>query len=343
MNIFETQEHIAKATLKGTSVLLYGQRKIGKTSLAVRYPKSFIIGFEIGWKALNKVKAQPVKDWNHFKTDFVKPLLKEAKQVEKGAKAERTFETLIIDTTDIAYDYCVQYICSQEGVTHLDYTENKRGYKMVKQEFLKQMFALLGAGYTLVFTSHAETKQITNEITKEKEEKTIPTMDKNAFKIIGGVVDAIVYCANVEAENNVRRIAYFRSNGKFEAGSRWGKYLPNGVDLNFKDYEEAIIEAIEKQAEEDGVDPTEADDESPYKIAEESKHYDYDEMMEEINKIGTFLVEQEKIHIMNDLSDEMLGVGNKISQCTKLQVEVMNSFLVEIRERIKNEGLEISE
>ncbi len=341
MSIFDVQEHIAKATIQGTSVLLYGARKVGKTSLAVKYPKSFIIGFEIGWKALNKVKAVPVKDWNHFKKDFVKPLVKQAKDFEEGKIKEKIYETLIIDTTDIAWDYCVDYICAQEGVTHLDYTENKRGYKMVKKEFMKQMFALLGAGYTVVFTSHAETKQTVDEITKEKEDKTIPTMDKNAFKIIGGVVDAIVYCANVSTDDGMRRVAYFRSNGVFQAGSRWSKHLPVGCNLNFEEFENAIVNAIEKQAEEDGVTTDNLKEESLYKVAEESIEYNYDEMMEEVNLIGNFLVEQGRIDIMTELSDEMLGVGNKISQCTKLQVEVIDNFLSEIKEKIEEAGLEL--
>lgn len=339
MSIFDVEEYIARPTLQGTTVLIYGQRKIGKTSLAVQYPKAFIAGFEIGWKGLNRVKAQPVKDWSDFKKNFVKPLVKQGQDFNSGKLKEKTYETIIIDTTDIAWEYCYNYICSKEGVTHLDYTENKRGYKMLRQEFLKQMFALLGAGYTVVFTSHAESKQTVNEITKEKEEKIIPTMDKNAFKIIGGVVDAIVYCANVEdKEGNMRRLAYFRTNGNFEAGSRWSKYLPIAVDLNYKDYESAIIEAIRKKAEEDGVDCDKQADENLYKLSQED--YDYDAMMEEVNRIGKFLMDKDRLDIMNDLSDEMLGVGNKISQCTKLQVEMISNYLDEIKDKMEEAELD---
>ena len=340
MNIFEVEEHIAKATLKGTTALIYGKRKIGKTTLASKYPRPFIIGFEIGWKGLNKVKAAPVKDWNQFKRDFVKPLIKDAKDAEKEGK-EKHFETLIIDTTDIAWDYCVNYICSQEGVTHLDYTENKRGYKMVKHEFLKQMFALLAAGYTIVFTSHAETKQTVDEITREKVERTIPTMDKNAFKIIGGVVDMIIYCGAVETEEGQKRGAYFRSNGVFEAGSRWSEHLPVAVPLDFKSFEEAIITAIEKKAEEDGVSTDSKQEESIYSVAEQTIDYDYDEMMEEVNEIGTFLHESGRLDIMTEVSDELLGVGKKLSQCTKLQTEAIHAVLTEVKGKMEEEGLKI--
>ena len=342
MSIFDVEEYIARPTLQGTTALIYGERKVGKTSLAVQYPKSFIIGFEVGWHGLNKVKAVPVKDWADFKKNFVKPLVKQGQAFLTGKLKEKAYETVIIDTTDIAWDYCYNYICSQEGVTHLDYTENKRGYKMVKQEFLKQVFALLGAGYTVVFTSHAEEKEVVNSITGVKEKKIVPTMDKNAFKIIGGVVDAIVYCANVtDVEGEVRRVAYFRTNGKFEAGSRWGEFLPNAVDLTFDSYQSAIIEAIRKTAEKDGVDCDKAVSENLYQASQES--YDYDKMMEEITNIGTFLMDKERLDIMNDLSDEILGVGNKISQCTKLQVEIISNYLDELKEKIEEAGLEYEE
>ena len=343
-SIFDIEEYIAKATIQGTSALIYGERKIGKTSLAVQYPKHFVIGFEVGWKGLNKVKAVPVKDWNHFVSKFVKPLVKEARDVAKGKKEETTYETIIIDTSDIAYDYCTNYVLSQEGVTHLDYTENKRGYKMVKQEFQKQIFALLASGYTVVFTSHAETKQVTDGITKEKTDRTIPTMDKNAFKIIGGIVDAIVYCANVEDKNgDMVRVAYFRSNGQFEAGSRWSKHLPVGVPLDFKKYEDAIVTAIEKQAEEDGVETDREKAKSLYKVAEESIEYDYDDMMAQVNRIGYYLQSIDELQVLTDTSDRLLGVGNRITDCTKMQLEVIGAFLSEMKEAMNELEIEIPE
>lgn len=339
-SIFDVEEYIASASIEGTTALIYGARKIGKTTLAVKYPNAFIMGFEIGWKGLNKVKAVPVKDWNHFKTAFVKPLIKDAKDFNSGKKPEKNFETLIMDTTDIAWEYCVSYVCAQEGVTHLDYTENKRGYKMAKVEFMEVIFSLLSAGYTMVFTSHAETKQIVGEISKEKEERTVPTMDKNAFKIIAGVVDMIVYCTNVQAKDGtMKRAAYFRDNGMFEAGSRWSEFLPTAVPLEYEAFEQAIISAVEKQAEKDGVTPSK-NNKNLYKQADESIEYNYDEMMAEVRSIGKFLLSEDKIEIMNELSDEVLGVGNKISLCTKLQTEVIGNFLVRIKETMEERGLE---
>jgi len=341
MSIFDVEPYIASATLEGKSFLIYGTRKVGKTSIAVKFPKPFIIGFERGWSALNNVKAIPVKDWNHFKKDFVKPLLKDAEEFEKGKKDSLHYTTLIVDTGDIAYDMCYSYVCSKEGVTHLDETENKRGYKMCKKEFEDTMLSLMKSGYTVVFISHAEGKQVKDEITKEKEDKIVPTMDKNAFAIISRAVDMTAYCRIIDdANGETKRVMYLRSNGDFEAGSRWGKHLPNAVMLDYNEFESAVVNAIEKQAEEDGVTPT-AHNVSLFKTADEAVVYDYEELLDKVQQIGKKLHEEDRLEIMTELAEQKLGVGKKLSQCSKLQVEVMYSILDMIEDKMREEGIEL--
>jgi len=350
-SIFDVEEYIAKASLQGTSTFLYGLRKIGKTTLASKFPKSFIVGFEMGWGGLNKVKARPVKDWNHFRKDFVKPLVQQAKDFQTGKIKQKVYETIIIDTADIAYNYCTDFINAQEGVTHLDYTENKRGYKMVKNEFAKQMFLLMSSGYTLVFISHADTKQVTNlinesgTIRKVKEDKTVPTLDKNAYAILSGAVDTIAYCGNMEMENgDIKRVVFFRDNGSFEAGGRWSEFLPEYVDLNYKAFESAIVKAIEAKAKVDGVDPHgNHENRNLYQQAEESIVYDFEAIMAEISIIGNYLHSVNKLPLLTKISDESLGVGKKVSACTEIQVEVVHSILCEIKEKMEEADIVIPE
>lgn len=51
--------------------------------------------------------AQPINSWSEFKK-----ALRQLKDDNVRAK----FETIIVDTADIAYDYCEKYICSNYNV-----------------------------------------------------------------------------------------------------------------------------------------------------------------------------------------------------------------------------------
>lgn len=310
------------------------------TSTAISFPKHFVCGFEKGWNMLNGVKGVPVKDWVDFKINFVQELVDQAEDFEDGRIPEKTFETIIIDTTDIAYEYCYRYICSKEGVTHLDYTENKRGYRMCKQEFMQEMFKLISAGYTLVFTSHAEMKTIDDTVTRQRRTLVMPTMDKNAFAIIAGVVDHIIYCQTMHIDGQPHRVACFRTDGTFEAGSRAGEFLPPFVPLGFKHIEKAIVDAMAKQAEKDSVDLSLADQsKEELKKASIEEEVSYEELMKEIVDIGNYLVSVNKVQIMNDISDAKLGVGNKVTNCSKLQVEVLKEFLYDLKKVLEEQQI----
>lgn len=81
--------------------------KSGKTTIATKFPNHLLLGFEKGWNAIPGAMAQPINSWSEFK--------KALRQL-KDEKVRARFETIIIDTVDIAYDYCEKYICSNNGV-----------------------------------------------------------------------------------------------------------------------------------------------------------------------------------------------------------------------------------
>lgn len=84
--------------------MFYGLPGIGKTSLGALFPKSLIIGFEMGTNGLNNVYVAPVKTWNDWK-NLAGQLLRKKELLEK-------FETIVMDTADSAWDLCVKYICA---------------------------------------------------------------------------------------------------------------------------------------------------------------------------------------------------------------------------------------
>ena len=73
-------------------------------------PKALLLAFEKGYNALPGVMAQDVTSWGDMKQIF-----RELKKPE----VKNTFNSIIVDTIDIASDMCQKYICDQNGITTL--------------------------------------------------------------------------------------------------------------------------------------------------------------------------------------------------------------------------------
>lgn len=66
-----------------------------------------ILAFEKGYSALPGVMAKPINSWGDFR--------KTLKLLADPAVKER-YSTIIIDTADIAYQYCERFVCNNNNV-----------------------------------------------------------------------------------------------------------------------------------------------------------------------------------------------------------------------------------
>ena len=106
----QIKPHEVSRDLTGYSVLLYGTPKSGKTTIASRFPKSLVFAFEKGYSAIPGIMAMPINSWREFRSylsDLDEPETKEM------------YKTIVIDTADIAYDYCTEYILNQNGASNM--------------------------------------------------------------------------------------------------------------------------------------------------------------------------------------------------------------------------------
>lgn len=102
IDIFSIQPHQVSRDLRGYSVFFYGEWKTGKTTIASKFPNALLLAFEKGYNALAGIRPQPINSWAEFK--------KVLRQL-KDPRAKEMYETVVLDTVDIAYDYCTKYIC----------------------------------------------------------------------------------------------------------------------------------------------------------------------------------------------------------------------------------------
>lgn len=198
-----TEKTPIAASLSAYSTLLYGQEKVGKTSLAAQFPDALILEFEAGTKALS-CYSMPVNSW----VEFVKiiGLLSKPHQ----------FGTVVIDTVDIAYQYCFEYVCSKLAITHPADLQWGKGWAEISKEFAKRINSLLKMETGTLFISHEQTKEVKTPLGKTYN-RIEPSTNKQASELIKGLCDNIFYYRLIDVST---RQLLIRSDGLAIAGTR---------------------------------------------------------------------------------------------------------------------------
>lgn len=140
-----------------------------------------MLGFEKGWNAIPGAMAQPVNSWGEFR--------KVLRQL-KDPKVQERFSTIIVDTADIAYDYCEKYICANAvrpdgsiGVDNIGDIGYGKGYKMAAKEFDDCLRSILQMNYGLVLISHSVDKTFKDQNGNEYNQ-IVPTLDNKPRNIV---------------------------------------------------------------------------------------------------------------------------------------------------------------
>jgi hypothetical protein len=167
--------------LSDFSWLIYGERKIGKTTLMSQFPDPFFLAFEPGHKAL-EVFFRLVDDWSEVWSYL--DLL----------EADSRFKTVVVDVVDRAYRLCFNHVCGLNYVKHPNDDSQQWGkiWDAIGQEFDRFVNRLLRIGKGVVFLSHAELKQVTKRDGSSWDQLQ-PTLSGQPMKVVEGLVDIIAY------------------------------------------------------------------------------------------------------------------------------------------------------
>ena len=185
------------------SILLFGEKKIGKTSFSAEFPDAGHFLFEPGGKGL-RIRPNPCPDWATFKA-YVKQL-----------KSTDIYETVVIDTVDAAYEKCFQYVAKREGFEHPnDANDFGKSWKKIKDEFVLTMDEIIPTGRGMIFISHAEENEF-QERTGLTYKKIIPSMPKQVREYLRAFVDIIAYYGYFGKE----RLVTITGSDSVDAGNR---------------------------------------------------------------------------------------------------------------------------
>ena len=338
IDIFSIQPHQVSRDMRGYSVFFYGEPKSGKTTISTKFPNHFLLAFEKGYSAIPGAMAQPINSWGEFR--------KVLRQL-KDPKAQERFETIIIDTADIAYDYCEKYICANAkradggfGVDAIGDIPFGKGYTLVAHEFDECLRSIVQMNYGLVLISHAVDKTFKDEQGVEFNQ-IVPTLGNKPRNIVSRMCDIIGYSRAVQLEDGTTATKLFmRGTPRYVAGSRF-KYTPDVIDFNYNSLVAAIGDAIDKQMAEDGTE---------YFTDKRSNLYiptvddlDFDKLMEAFNNIVNDLIENNPEDKFKEywqpriveITDKYLGKGMKVNQCSREQVEALDLIVTDLKELVK--------
>ena len=341
INLLDIAHHQVSRDLRGYSVFFYGEPKSGKTTIATKFPRHLLLAFEKGYNAIPGAMAQPINSWAEFK--------KVLKQLP-DPKVKEKFETIIVDTADIAYDLCEKYICANAkrsdggfGVDSIGDIPFGKGYTMVAKEFDESLRSIVQMGYGLVLISHAVDKTFTDETGKEFNQ-IVPTLGSKPRNIVSRMCDIIGYSRAIQNEDGTTTTKLFmRGTPRYIAGSRF-KYTPDYIDFTYNDLVKAIGDAIDKQMQEDGAEFF--TDERTNVYAEVTQELDFDELVATFNNIVNSIIEnndEEKFQNywqprIIQITEKYLGKGQKVNQCSREQTEALDLIVTDLKELVQTKA-----
>lgn len=341
INLLDIAPHQVSRDLRGYSVFFYGEPKSGKTTIATKFPRHLLLAFEKGYNAIPGAMAQPINSWAEFK--------KVLKQLP-DPKVKEKFETIIVDTADIAYDLCEKYICANAkrsdggfGVDSIGDIPFGKGYTMVTKEFDESLRSIVQMGYGLVLISHAVDKTFTDETGKEFNQ-IVPTLGSKPRNIVSRMCDIIGYSRAIQNEDGTTTTKLFmRGTPRYIAGSRF-KYTPDYIDFTYNDLVKAIGDAIDKQMQEDGAEFF--TDERTNVYAEVTQELDFDELVATFNNIVNSIIEnndEEKFQNywqprIIQITEKYLGKGQKVNQCSREQTEALDLIVTDLKELVQTKA-----
>ena len=324
MGLLDIKPHQVSRDLRGYSVFLYGAPKTGKTTIACQFPGALLLAFEKGYSTIGGVLAQPINSWSEFKKLFV--------EFKDPAVKER-YQTIVIDTADIAYSYCEKYICTRESDAKHSYQNVAdipygKGYAMAMDEFDECIRKILQLGYGLVIISHDQDKTMKNE-NGEEYNQIIPTLDKRARLVCERTCDIIGYCREVEDQEGHKTVRMFmRETSRYVAGSRF-KYTPDSIELSYDNLVKAIADAIDEQERVSKGSTTDFYS----SLHTDDVEYDFPALMKEVQQtVGALMSgHPEMEHKIVSIVDKHLGKGKKVSDCTPDQAALVDLILYDLK------------
>ena len=182
-NICDIQPNKVSSNLKSKIFWFHGEPGTWKTTVASKFPKVFIAGFEIGYQFIDGVRALPMNSWSDMK-DLYRQL--------KMPQVKEMYDTIVFDTISNAAAMCYKYALGQLGISDPSEAAWGQGWRKIKDEW-KIIQDIAKLGYCIVFISHSKETEITDAKTKTTTVKVKTDMETWSADSVWGLCDFVFY------------------------------------------------------------------------------------------------------------------------------------------------------
>ena len=326
IDLLKIQPHKVSRDLSGYITYMYGPTKIGKTTFGSQMPHALLLAFEKGYNALPNVYPQDVTSWAQMKM-----VLRELKKED----VKKTFQSIIVDTIDVAATMCEKYVISQAGVDALNQIPYGGGWVKVKRELEDTFRSITQMGYAVLFISHDKDKTFTRQDGTQYNQ-IVPTIGTSYNEIIKDMVDIYCYAHTIVKDEKPKRVLTLRSyDGTIDCGSRF-RYIAPEVDLSYDALVKALNDAIDEEARHSGHEfITEERNVEP--VGEE---LNFDKLMQEFGEMVNSIPKEKMEYYaprITEITDKYLGKGKKVSSATRDQVEQIALIVFDLKDLLIKE------
>ena len=326
IDLMKIQPHKVSRDLSGYITYLYGPGKIGKTTFGSQMPKPLLLAFEKGYNAIPNIQAADVSTWSEMKQ-----ILRQLKRPE----VKQRYQSIIVDTIDIAAAACQKYIIDQNNVDTLNQIPYGQGWVQVKRELESTFRAVTQLGYAVLFISHDKDKTFKRQDGTEYNQ-IVPTLSNSYNEIIKNMVDIYGYAHLVIKEGVPGRALTLRSlDGTVDCGSRF-RYMQPEISFSYNSLVDALNQSIDREAEHAGQEfiTEERNTSTSY------EELDFDALYKECSEMLKSIPPEKKEYYrprIEEIVGRNLGKGKKISQITRNQVEQLSLIVYDLRELFEEE------
>ena len=333
LDIFNAPISTVSKDVKGKLILIHSnERKLGKTLQATKFPKPYYLRFEQGINAISGLSYAPLTKWADFKK--IRKQLTNPKTIEK---AQEMYNTLIVDTTDVAIRWCDKYVCGMQGVDRLNDGNNGYGlWAEYANEWFNEWNPLLNAGYTIIFISHSEVRKMKDPKTSAEYEQWVPKGDKRTIDLIVDAADLIGFVRSNgydEDGNPQMSSIYFQNCPEFLAGSRFKYMAPEITPFTAEGVQEALAKAIEQEEQESGISAVSYAEQVAVSMPEEIT---YDEAMAKVKPLFEKVMKKDGKENTLKVVEKYLGEGQKLSGTTEKQIEQILMIIEDFEDMLED-------
>ena len=234
-------KHKPKTSLRDYLFLIYGAPKTGKTTFANGWDSALFLATEPGTAAMEAADVT-IPSWEVF-TEVVYKLQKDPRADE--------FNTIVIDTVDLLWEFLSADICARRGWDDLNDPGFGYGQRVARNELHTMMGVLRTLNKAIILVSHERKVTEFDEKGRRVGTTTVTSdLPNSARRVLHGYSDFILRAEVLEDGSRALRTRPVEgSDIQIECGCRGdiNRPLPELIPLDFKAFQKAFIKAFRQK------------------------------------------------------------------------------------------------